>query len=103
LDIDLIKERQQTISLFLRPDNGEATMQAGAVLRRVKNARTAVAQLRRGVDSPSSGQSFDRGVWAILRGFAAQTLRLRDIISSIHEGEQAQIVRKVSFEHCYVA
>ena len=96
LDIDLIEERQQTISLFMRPENSEIINQAGSVLRRVKNARTAVSQLRKGIDSPSSGRSFERGAWAILRGFAAQALRLREIVSSLSGGEMIDIIRKVS-------
>lgn len=99
LNIDLIKERQQTIFFFLRPSNSEIINQAGAVLRRAKNARTAISQLCGGIDSPSSGRSFERGVWAILRGFAAQALRLREIVGSISEGDAVDIIRKVSLRY----
>ena len=99
LNIDLIEERQQTISLLLHSENSEMISQAGAVLRRVKNAKTAISQLRRGVDSPSSGRSFERGAWAILRGFSSQALRLREILGSVSGGEVVHTVRKVSLSY----
>jgi DNA mismatch repair protein MSH5 len=62
LDLGLIEERQRTISVFMRPDNAELVKQTSQVLKRVKNARSAVSNLKRGIDSPSFKQSFDRGV-----------------------------------------
>ncbi|KAI9171900.1 MutS protein [Paramyrothecium foliicola] len=78
LELDIILQRQQAISMLIRPENEERLLQASAILRRVNNMRSVVDQLRRGVDSPSCGRSFDRGIWITLRKFAAQALKLRE-------------------------
>lgn len=62
LDLGLIEERQRTITLFMRHENADLVKQASQVLKRVRNARSAVSNLKRGIDSPSFKQSFDRGV-----------------------------------------
>lgn len=96
MDIHLITERQQTISLFLRPENADIIKQADQLLKKIKNVKLAIYQLQRGVDSPSSGRSFDRGVWATLRGFAAHTLRLREIVVNLPDFDAVRIARTVS-------
>lgn len=62
LDLRLIEERQRTIAVLMRPENAELVKQTSQVLKRVKNSRSAVSNLKRGIDSPSFKQSFDRGV-----------------------------------------
>ena len=95
LDVNLISERQRTISLFVRPANMDFVKQASQLLNRVRNIRSAIANLKRGVDSPSTGESFHRGVWATLRGFSAYTLRLRELASNLPDGGGLGIIRKV--------
>lgn len=83
LDRDLITERQRTIVMLLQPQHSDLIRQAAKVLRRIKNIRGLMTQLKKGINSPASGHSFNQSVWATLRGFAAQTLKLREIMNGI--------------------
>lgn len=96
LNMDTIAERHRTISLFVRPDNVDNVAQLVRILRKVKNMRTVIGQLQKGVDSPSTGRSFDRGVWATLRGFAAQILRVREIVHCVPGYNDIEVLRQVS-------
>jgi DNA mismatch repair protein MSH5 len=62
MDLALIRERQQTISLLLRPDNCDLMKKTLIILRKIKNVATVIEKLRKGVDSPSACHSFDRSV-----------------------------------------
>ena len=95
LDVSLILERQRTISLFVRPTNTDFVKHASQLLKRVRNIRSAIANLKRGIDSSSTRQSFYRGVWATLRGFSAYALRLRELASNLADGGGLCIIRKV--------
>ncbi|KAF7559596.1 hypothetical protein G7046_g4580 [Stylonectria norvegica] len=96
LDMEVIKERQRTISVLLQPDNAENLKQITSILRKIRNLRTTVAQLRKGIEFPSAGQSFDKGVWATIRRFTAQALGLREVIGALNNGAGLQIIRKVN-------
>lgn len=61
-NMDMIMERQRALSFLLRPENETKVKELGSILRKVKNARNVISQLRKGVDSPSAGRPFDRGV-----------------------------------------
>ena len=62
LDMETITERQETIRLFLRPENSEKNNMIAVILRRISNMTKITAHLRKGVDSPPVKQSFTRGV-----------------------------------------
>lgn len=96
LNIDIILERQKTISVLLQPNNTDKSNHITTTLRKIRNLRTTVAQLRKGIEFPSAGQSYDKGVWATIRRFTAHALELRDLIGSLDGGHELKIVRKVS-------
>lgn len=96
VDMDTIAERQRVIVLLLRPENAEKTTQAASILRKIRNVRTTVSQLRKGIDCPSTGRSFDRGVWATLRRFASQTLKLREVVGTLCGSEAVGTIREAS-------
>ncbi|KAK7228404.1 hypothetical protein V2G26_000574 [Clonostachys chloroleuca] len=95
LDMDTIVERQRTIQFLLRQENTDITRKIPSVLRRVKNVRSIMAHLRKGIDLASVRQSFDKCVWASLRAFTVQALRLREMIASLRGGDDIEIVRRV--------
>lgn len=95
LNLDTLSQRQRTISLLSRPENDERARQAVSILRKMTNVRTAIVQLRRGVDALSGGQSFDRGVWATLRQFAAQALKLKECAVGF-SAQGIEVIQKVS-------
>lgn len=96
LNLSTIAERQRSISILLRPDNTELVKQAGVVLRKLKNVKLALEQLRKGVNSPTSSTSFDRGIWATIRGFAARVLRLRELIGGFSDASNIRTLTVVS-------
>ncbi|CAJ2513306.1 Uu.00g014250.m01.CDS01 [Anthostomella pinea] len=95
MDIDLINERQQTFSFFLRPGNAESLMNLGKYLRKVKNMKPVMALLRKGVDSPGRKISVNNHAWATLQRFAAYSLQLREMLRELQGAEKIVIIRKV--------
>ncbi|KAI1057895.1 hypothetical protein LB506_000013 [Fusarium annulatum] len=95
LDLDIISERQRTIAVLLQPDNADKLAQSTSTLRKVRNMRTTLAQLRKGIEFPSAGQSFDRGVWATIQKFTTQALTLREIIGLFNGGSDIVIFKKL--------
>jgi DNA mismatch repair protein MSH5 len=99
LDLGIISERQRTITVLLQPDNADKLAQLTSTLRKIRNMRTTLAQLRKGIEFPSAGQSFDRGVWATIQKFTAQALTLREMIGLFNGGSDIVIFKKV--RSCY--
>ncbi|KAK7600081.1 hypothetical protein V3481_001639 [Fusarium oxysporum f. sp. vasinfectum] len=95
LDLDIISERQRTITVLLQPDNADKLAQLTSTLRQIRNMRTTLAQLRKGIEFPSAGHSFDRGVWATIQKFTAQALTLRDTIGLFNGGSDIVIFKKL--------
>ncbi|QGI58359.1 hypothetical protein CEK26_000485 [Fusarium fujikuroi] len=95
LDLDIISERQRTIAVLLQPDNADKLAQLTSTLRKVRNMRTTLAQLRKGIEFPSAGQSFDRGVWATIQKFTTQALTLREMIGLFNGGSDIVIFKKL--------
>uniref|UniRef100_A0A8H7NCI4 DNA mismatch repair protein MSH5 n=1 Tax=Bionectria ochroleuca TaxID=29856 RepID=A0A8H7NCI4_BIOOC len=95
LDMDTIVERQRTIQFLLRQENTDIVRKIPSVLRRVKNVRSIMAHLRKGIDLAAVRQSFDKCVWASLRTFTVQALRLREMIASLRGGDDIEIVRRI--------
>lgn len=61
-DLDIIMDRQRTISLLLHPNNEEKSRRVGSVLRKMGNVEHTIAHLHRGINSPSSHRSFNISV-----------------------------------------
>lgn len=61
-NLNIITDRQQTISLLLQPSNEEKRKHAVSILRKMGNIRHTIVQLRRGINSPSSHRSFNISV-----------------------------------------
>ena len=68
LDIGIINERLDTASVFLRPDNNGPMNMIVKSLGQIKNMRTVMIHLRKGVSNGSSkGRAVNSGVWSSLR------------------------------------
>ncbi|KAI0838978.1 muts domain V-domain-containing protein [Hypoxylon sp. FL0890] len=94
-DIDMIYTRQKTISFLLRPGNDESLVQLSNELKKIKNMKSVIALLEKGVDIPGSKISIANNVWASLQRFAAYSLRLRDSLRTLPGSENVEIIRKV--------
>ncbi|KAI7782338.1 hypothetical protein LA080_013613 [Diaporthe eres] len=59
-DLELIQERQQSISVLLRPENGADIDNIGKLLRKIKNIKHNLLQLKKGISLPSGRVSIER-------------------------------------------
>ena len=76
LDLTVINERLDTISTFLRPDNQAHLKDITKSLRQVKNMRTVLVHIKKGVSSGlSKGGGIKNGVWSTLRSVFCLVLR----------------------------
>jgi DNA mismatch repair protein MSH5 len=67
VDIDVISERHDFISVFLRPDNYNSSSTISKSLKHVKNLRPVMVNLRKGVSTGSAKiTGFKTTVWATL-------------------------------------
>ncbi|KAK6958086.1 hypothetical protein Daesc_000879 [Daldinia eschscholtzii] len=94
-NIDLIYARQKTISFLLRPGNSEALVQLSNELKKVKNMKSVVALLEKGVDIPGRKISIASNVWASLQRFAAYGIRIGESLQTLSGSENIEIIRKV--------
>ncbi|KKY34130.1 putative msh5 protein [Diaporthe ampelina] len=94
-DIELIQERQQSISVLLRPDNGADIDNIGKLLRKIKNIKHNLLQLRKGISLPSGRVSIERGTWASLQAFCAFTAEIREAVQRLHGAEDLSIMARI--------
>lgn len=97
VDLDLIHERQRTIVTFLRPDNTQVFSGVVKLLRKVKNVKTSMLHLHKGVGLPSRIRSVKKGVWMALSRFALVSIELREAVRTVSGGENLVIVSKVRY------
>ncbi|KAI0599362.1 muts domain V-domain-containing protein [Biscogniauxia sp. FL1348] len=94
-NINLIRERQQTISFLLRHDNTEALVNMNKDLKKIKNMKYTLGLLRKGVDHPGKRVSVANNVWATLQKFAHYSLKIRECLRSLQGAEKVAVLRKV--------
>lgn len=94
-DLELIHERQQSISVLLRPENGADVDNIGKLLRKIKNIKHNLLQLKKGTSLPSGRVSIERGTWASLQAFCAFAAELREAVQKLHGAEDLSITAKV--------
>ncbi|KAL8997253.1 MAG: hypothetical protein Q9169_003446 [Polycauliona sp. 2 TL-2023] len=98
LDIPTIDERLDTASIFLRPDNTSLLNNIVKSLGQIKNMKTVVIHLKKGISNGTgSGSSggIKSGVWSSLRSFAFHALQIRDTISETMGAEVLPIRAKL--------
>jgi DNA mismatch repair protein MSH5 len=61
-NLDIISDRQQTISLLLQPDNAEKRKCAVSTLRKIGSIGHIITRLHKGISSPPSHRAFNVGV-----------------------------------------
>ncbi|KAJ8127600.1 hypothetical protein O1611_g6036 [Lasiodiplodia mahajangana] len=95
IDIDVIRERQATISFFLRPSNADTVGDIRKDLKKIKDMKYMVSLLRKGIDIIGRKISVANSVWAVLQRFAAYSLRLRESLRALPNTESVGIVKRV--------
>ncbi len=96
LDLAIIEERQATIGILIKPENSPALEKMVKSLKKIKNIRTVVIHLQKGISgAPIRGSEMHRGVWANLQQFTFHTLKILEAVSELFEGQTLLIVSKV--------
>ena len=68
LDLNVINERLDFASIFLKPDNRHAMISIVKCLGQIKNMRTVMIHLRKGISNGlSKGGGIKSGIWSSLR------------------------------------
>lgn len=96
LDIDLMRERQNTISFFLRPENADTVSELRKELKKIKNMTAPIVLLRKGIDNPGRKVTVASNIWASLQRFAGYSLRLTNALREMSGFEKVPIIRKAS-------
>ncbi|KAI2635026.1 putative MSH5 protein [Xylaria nigripes] len=94
-DINVIHQRQWAISFFLRPSNVDVLCGISKDLRKIKDMKSVMLLLRKGIDHLGRKISVANNVWAVLQSFAAYSLQLRESLRALQEAEKVDIVKKV--------
>jgi DNA mismatch repair protein MSH5 len=98
LDLETIEERQATIGILIRPDNSPTLEKIIKSLKKIKNIRTVVIHLQKGISGVSGrGSAMRRGVWASLQQFTFHTLKIIEAVTELVDGQDLMIVSKVRF------
>lgn len=97
IDLNLIDERQRTISVFLRPENSADISHICKTLRRIKNIKTYLLQLKKGANLAGGRGAAERSTWAALQAFSAYAIELREAVRKIQGAEALAITTRVSW------
>ena len=96
LNLDVINERLDTISIFVRPDNANQLDELSKNLARMKNIRPVLIQLHKGVSGGAGkGGGIAQGSWASLRSFVFHALTIRDVLQEVIGATNLSIYRKI--------
>ncbi|KIV92386.1 hypothetical protein PV10_03688 [Exophiala mesophila] len=93
LDSQEIIDRLDFISVFMRPENQASCAALSKSLSKVKNMRTVMALLHKGVDGGKQTQNvFTGGVWASLLAFTYHTIDMADALMDVLGSSQLPLV-----------
>ena len=67
LNIDVINERLNTIDVFLRPENDSPFKKITQSLGQIKNMKTVMVHLRKGINGGLGKGGIKSGVWSSIR------------------------------------
>jgi DNA mismatch repair protein MSH5 len=96
IDLSVIGERLNTISVLLRPENSAALENIAKSLKQIKDMRTVVIHLQKGIgDVPGKGSAIRRGAWASMQNFTFQTLKILETLRELNDGQGLPVVNKV--------
>ncbi|KAI5274779.1 hypothetical protein E4T47_02207 [Aureobasidium subglaciale] len=99
INLEVINERLDTISLLLRTENTEHTEVLTRNLSKIKNMRTVMINLRKGISGTGPGKKGPPNfIWAGIRLFAYHALQIKDSFHDVIGGDRLAIRNKV-LEH----
>ncbi|KAL1634726.1 hypothetical protein SLS56_002128 [Neofusicoccum ribis] len=96
VQLDVIDKRLDAISTFLRPDNAVAMDNLAKSLKKIKNMRAVMINLRKGVNAgPGQKRGVTSGVWATIRLFAYHVLKIKDALQEMNAADRLHIRNQV--------
>ncbi|KAI5277889.1 MutS protein msh5 [Ascosphaera aggregata] len=95
-DMELLRQRHDFISTFLRPENTLHLDKINKSMRGVKNLKPVLIQLRKGIAHGSKFTGFKSGLWVTLMEFAYHTIDIQETLKLITGGEHLNLLNKVS-------
>lgn len=94
-DIRLIQERHRSISTLLHAENGEVARNMRRLLRKLKNTKTLLLHVRKGVDRIRGQLSIRVGDWKALLRFAMVSAQLKRSVHTLKEASGIEIFDRV--------
>jgi DNA mismatch repair protein MSH5 len=98
-DLGLIQERQMSIGVLLRQDNGEIVKGMRRQLRKLKDTKTLLLHVRKGVDRVRGQLSIRIGDWKALLRFAMVSAQLRQATHALAGTSGVVIFSRVRTRH----
>lgn len=95
VDLSVITERLNTISLLLHPDNSTLVATIVKSLKKIKNIQTVVIHLQKGMHS-GRASAYNGGIWGSIQQFTVHTLKILEAIRELTKGHAMEISIKVS-------
>ncbi|KAF5851469.1 hypothetical protein GGP41_004289 [Bipolaris sorokiniana] len=96
LNLAVINERLDTVSIFTRPDNESALQALVKNLNNLGNMRITMVNLRKGANSSTRGTGgFAKSIWTSIRAFAFHALKIKDTLQDVIGGENLVIRNKI--------
>lgn len=99
LNMDVIKERHETIAVFTDPENAVSLECLVKELAMVKNMRTATTNLRKGINSSPTRQGrggIATSVWFSLHRFMFSALEISDLLAGMRNAGHLAISSKIA-------
>lgn len=85
LDLEEIDTRLDFVSVFVRHDNLNSTQELSHNMSKIKNMRTTMIHLRKGINGGNQKfGGFRSGVWASLLAFAFHAIGVRDTLQDVN-------------------
>ncbi|KAI5240609.1 hypothetical protein E4T42_08313 [Aureobasidium subglaciale] len=95
-NLEVINERLDTINFLLRTENTEQTEALTKNLSKIKNMRTVMINLRKGISGTGPGKKgLPNFIWAGIRLFAYHALQIKDSFQDVFGGDRLAIRNKV--------
>jgi DNA mismatch repair protein MSH5 len=98
MDLEVIEERLNTISVMLRPENSPALEQISRCLKKIKDIRTVVIHMQKGISDVGKGKSVGRGIWANIQNFTFHVLKILEGIHEMNGGSSVAITSRLLTE-----
>ncbi|TVY20089.1 MutS protein-like [Lachnellula arida] len=98
VNLTVIEERLNTLKILLRPENSSSLESISRSLKHIKDIRSVVIHLQKGINDMGKGNSVSRSVWANIRNFTFHTLKILEAIHELYDGRSLAISNKLLAE-----